>query len=346
MNGRLKVSLAIAVISVMILGFGAMAVAATPAGQGASTSGVKISVSKNGNRSIGTLNGSMICKSNETKIIAQQLLLVVERLSNATERLIKSTNSTNRTISYYLTGKKYEAAAIKAYDNGSYCVSIRDSFRAMRYYKLAIMSVRIQIPIKPAIYYEAKGELRMMVSYSLSVKHLIEWLSFNGVNVTNVSKLYNETLAAFKKVEQDLKDNNMTALRKDLAIANEKRSQLDMALRNAMKIVVKHKAKFIVSRFLNWTKVEIQMLKQLANETNLTWMKAWMIILTNALEYLYQTVDSLAKSGNYMAALVVIRTHLHPIKRSVLLLNWAHHRKGHVRQWIPVHLGNNGTIIL
>ncbi|NPA47698.1 MAG: hypothetical protein GXO14_03505 [Thermococci archaeon] len=346
----LKVSAAVAVISVMmVLGIWAAAAAAAPAGSGGSGYGQGTAVTVTINGAVyGTGNGSVtvnttgtgtgnesVCTSNGTKMLAEGLLIVVERLSNVTARLINGTNfnssvaPSNRTMLYYSTAKKYQTAAVKEYNMGEYCLSIRDSFKAMHYYRLAIMSLKLRVPARPAIYYEAKGELRMMASYSVHVRHLIGWLSLNGVNVTNVSRLYNETLAAYRKVAQDLRDNNMTALRKDLTIAHEKRTQLDAALRRAMGDVIRHQAKLIVNRFLNWTRMEIQALEAVANETNMTWMKIWISFLTSTLEQLYKSVEALANSSRYMAALAIIEANLHPIKHSALLAGIHHSRNHH-----------------
>ncbi len=322
MDMRPKAMMVILVSVMLLAGLGSMAAAASPS---TSTSPVKTSsVSpKSG------WNWTGICSSNESKSLASELLTVVQKLSNVTSRLMKKANITNATVRYYSLGERYEKMAFKAYNNGSYCTSIRDSFKAMRYYKLAIMSMRIRIPNKPNVYYEAKGELRMMRVYTIRVERLIGWLSLNGVNVTNITKLYNETLAAYTELQKALSSNNVTAIQKDLKLANEKRAELDMALRNAMKQVVRHKARFIVSRFLNWTKIEIQALKGMENETNVTWIKAWIYTLVNALEYIYNTVYTLAESNNYVAALEVIKSHMGPIRHSVMILGMHHRGHGH-----------------
>ncbi len=351
---RMRVVASITVIALMIFGLGAMAVMAAPSGSGSPqkykatptpTTAPPRGFATSTSISMSNNTTALICKSKGAKRLAGELILIVVRLSKVTSRLINrsSVQLTNETLAYYNIGEKYKTVAIEAYKNGSYCTSIVDSFRAMRYYKAALISMKV--PSKPLIYYRAEGELRMVKAYSVHVKRLIRWLALNGVNVTNLTNLYNETVKAYIKVREDLKDKNMTALRSDLAAANEKRAQLDRALIRAMGEVLKYKAKLIVERFLKWTKAEIQVLSYMANESNITQVKIWAGVLANVLRHIYMRVDMLAKSGQYILALSFIKLRTEPIMHSLMLYLWVHKHRGRLEQWIHVRRGPHGTIV-
>ncbi|ASJ03447.1 hypothetical protein A3L09_09325 [Thermococcus profundus] len=288
------------------------------------------------NATVNTTNESENVRVNATKIAAEVMLLNLERLQNYTASLINGTqNVSEEVLALYEKALNLTAEARALYENGSYRESLKTSIIAMRVYKDVIRALKTgEAPEFVRELVAAKVEVLRMNGYFRHVEMLITAARAHGINVTNLTELYNETREAYKKVLIDVMSNNITALKEDLPRARELKMELDQELRDLeLKFAIKNADRIakVLDRRLQ---IQINALQKLKH---LPWINESAVEnVTQQLIQLRIEVNRLVSEGKYLEALHLIRASTPRLIISAVHLRWI--KKKDTIYW-PVHRG-------
>jgi DNA-binding transcriptional MerR regulator len=271
------------------------------------------------------------------------LLRIVDRLANYTAALMaNSTNVSNETVTLFKNAEELRKEAWSLYNNGSYKEALHTAIVAMKDYKRVIVSIKCGPEVereRPDNATIAKVEALRMRGYFIHVGMLIKAAKAQGLNVTKVEELYNETREAYKKVVVDAMSGNATALREDLPKARELKEELDQAIRELMRQFVMKHAHGIANAFTWKLNMQIWALKRLQNFSGVN--VSAIQNLTQQLIQLRQNVTELIREGKIKEALQLIRTSLPNIRMAAFRLRWIQKHEG---MYWPVHHGRgHGT---
>ena len=286
-----------------------------------------------------TLNAGV----NATQVAAKVMLGNLERLRNYTSTLInQSGNVSEEVMNAYEKALNLTGEAKALYENGNYKESLRTAILAMRAYKEVIWSIRTgEAPELVRERVMERIEAARMIGYFKHVEMLINTARIQGLNVTNLTRLYTETRRAYGRVLEDVMANNTTAIGPDLTRARELRRQLDEELaRVQIKLALKKADKIarVFDRRIQMMVITLQRLKNAPgiNETVIDNM-------TRELNQLRIRVDQLILEGRYIEALHLIKGATPKLVKSAIHLRWI--RKDHTIYWAIGrgwchHLGN------
>ncbi len=258
--------------------------------------------------------------TNMSGVQAYNLLVILDKVANYTAGLIAELNASNVTISNYTLDLYYRAEATRAqawelYNAGNYSESINASMNALYLYKEVIEELtdyyeehKEKKMEEEHDYYEtimdAKEELHRAAEYFPYVEKVIEEAKAEGLNVTYVMELYNETKAAYMVVAQDLAGGNITALKADLEYAEELTDKLEDAVEELQEQIVTAKADEISQAFMEKLQEQMKLMQELMamlqNSTiNATYLQENLM----ELQTMYEQFNALVESGQYEEAL-------------------------------------------
>lgn len=257
---------------------------------------------------------------NTSAVQAYNLLLILDKVANYTAGLMAELNASNVTISNYTLDLYSQAETARAqawelYNTGNYSESINASMNALYLYKEAIEELtdyyeehKEKKMEEQYEYYElimdAKEELQRAREYFPYVEKVIAEAKAEGLNVTYVMELYNETKAAYMVVAQDLASGNVTALKADLEYAEELMDKLEDAVEELQEQIVSAKADEISQAFMEKLQEQMKLMNELLamlqNSTiNATYLQENLM----ELQTMYEQFNALVESGQYEEAL-------------------------------------------
>lgn len=272
---------------------------------------------------------------NATRMAAEVMLRNLERLQNYTASLINDTeNVSEDVILLYERALNLTERAKALYENGSYKESLKTAILAMRAYREVILELKVGERHEVRELVMAKVEALRMNGYFRHVELVIGAAQVNGIDVTNLTELYNETREAYRRVIIDVMSNNTTALREDLPRARELKMKLDLELRNLeLKLAVKNAGK--IARILD-RKLEVQIMA-LQRLKRVPWINESAVEnITAQLAQLRAQVNELVREGKYLEALHLMRDSVPRLVMSAFHLRWV--KKKNTIYW-PVHGG-------
>ncbi|WP_456365860.1 hypothetical protein [Thermococcus sp.] len=259
---------------------------------------------------------------------AQNLLKIVDRLANYTASMISNAAPNNETMALYTKAEELREEAHSEFQAGNYSASLKFSIMAMRDYRMVLASLlRSQTKEINRTMLMAKLEALRMSGYFKHVEMIIKAAEAKGLNVTQVEVLYNETREAYRKVLQDVMNNNSTALVEDLRTARTLRHELDMALTTLGRKYVHVNAGKIAMAFDKVITVQIKILQMMKYLPNVN--ASLIDNVTSQLLQLRENVTKLVREGKYFEALQLIKSSLLKLRSVAMQLHWI--RKGH---WI------------
>ncbi|WP_297074192.1 hypothetical protein [Thermococcus sp.] len=234
----------------------------------------------------------------QEKAVAEKLINNLKKLAEVVETGVPE-NMTDST--YYQLAEEHYSKALSEFKEGNYNASMIDALMAMHYYKLVLSEMDVKTPaIGPNIHLRAQVERAR--AYLRYAGRLISVAEERGLNVTSASRLYNETLDAFKLVMEDIRSGNLTKAREDYKVALEKKARLDEALRELRTEMLHQNSEKIVERFLERGKRAIE----LANRTLSENPNPKLNQTYSAFLELYTRVRALADEGRWDEALNLI----------------------------------------
>ncbi|WP_148882345.1 hypothetical protein [Thermococcus aciditolerans] len=258
--------------------------------------------------------------TNTSGVQAYNLLVILDKVSDYTAGLMAELNANNVTISNHTLDLYSQAEATRAqawelYNAGNYSESINASMNALYLYKEVIEELtdyyeehKEKKMEEEHEYYEtimdAKEELHRAAEYFPYVEKVIAEAKAEGLNVTYVMELYNETKAAYMVVAQDLASGNVTVLKADLEYAEELMDKLEDAVENLSEGIVDAKADEISQAFMEKLQEQMKLMEKLVamlgNSTiNATYLQENLV----ELQTMYEGFNALVESGQYEEAL-------------------------------------------
>ncbi|WP_461865718.1 hypothetical protein [Thermococcus sp.] len=239
--------------------------------------------------------------------IAGQLINQLQRLSKFAEKRIEPIKNklpeNSSILANYQKAEDYKAKAVNEYESGDYYNSILDSLTAMHFYKAAL----IQLKEGRKKIENIKTETARIMEYFRMVGKTIRIAQKQGIDVSNLTLLYNETRNAYKLVLDDLKAKKFEKAREDLNVAREKKAKLDSELKRIRQELAYKNADKIVKEFLVRGEKGMEIAQKtikIGNERgyNTTELQKRL----DAFKSVYEEVKSLADEGKWQEALSIM----------------------------------------
>ncbi|MFA4700272.1 hypothetical protein [Pyrococcus kukulkanii] len=246
--------------------------------------------------------------NSEEQELATSLIKNLERLSKFVKDKVEPIKDklNNATLENYEIAENYKEEAINAYDAGDYEKAVTYSLLAMRHYKAVLSSLREA----KSRYQDLRFEVERTLEYFRFVNRTIALAQEEGIDVSNLTKLFNETKEAYKAVLEDIKAKDYEKAREDLKVAREKKVQLDEELRKIRRELTYANADKIVRIFLDRGEKSIEIVERVINsghpELNAT---------LTAFKEVYEEVKSLADQDKWQDALKVIEENRETIEK-------------------------------
>ena len=251
----------------------------------------------------------------QERVVAQKLMDNLKRLAEFVNRVVPE-NMTNST--YLFLAEEHYNRALSEFQAGNYNASMVDALMAMHYYRLLIARLGLRFPSSGGENIKLQAErLRDYLQYA---SRLIKRAEAEGLNVTNASRLYNETVEAFKLVIGDIHSGNLTKAREDYRVAVQRKAELDSALRELRIQMLYKNSKTIVNRFLQWGESAIK-------AANGTVSSEFRGVYQNFVA-LYSNVKELAEQGEWKEALNELIKNRRTIREFQLVLRGSYLDRG------------------
>ncbi len=256
----------------------------------------------------GAVNGTYgSSPGGETPQEAQTAGALVEKLNavaNFTEGVMASAHS--QQSPGYASAKAYRVRALEEYHSKDYPSAIADALRAMHYYR-AVLSQLNGTDTPPGE--NARAKLVRMGYYLKSVGRLIQFAGSLGLNVSNITEAYNQTVVAYKKVWKDLRGGNFNGLPADLRTLETKRALLEEALVPLRGSLMDEASVKIVEGFITRGGSAINLARNIVDTASQHGIDTKMLqVQLVAFERVYGQVLKLKSAGDYKGALRVIQT--------------------------------------
>ncbi len=209
----------------------------------------------NGTATSGTTYTGAMDNGTREMVIAGNLVEKLQRLSKFAEDRIEPIKDKllpeNSTIlTHYELAEDYREKAVSEYEAGDYYNSILDSLTAMHYYRLALEELKEAKEKVQDFRERIRMETERLRGYFGFVKKTIRLAQNQGIDVSNLTALYNETKKAYGTVLDDLKAGDYEKAKADLETAREKKALLDEELRKVREELAYANADKIVRDFL------------------------------------------------------------------------------------------------
>ncbi|NJD99397.1 hypothetical protein E3E26_06310 [Thermococcus sp. LS1] len=256
-------------------------------------------------------DATLLDNSTREMVIAEQLINQLQRLSKFAEDKIEPIKDklpeNSSILANYETAEEYKDRAISEYEAGDYYNSILDSLTAMHYYKLALSRLQEAADRVQDLRERIRIETERMMEYFQMVEKTIRFAQNQGIDVSNLTQLYNETKEAYKLVLDDLKAGDIEKAKADYEAAKEKKALLDEELRKVREKLAYANADKIVQEFLIKGEKGIEIAQQAIekareNGYNVTELQERL----DAFVAVYNEVKTLADEGKWEEALKVM----------------------------------------
>ncbi|WP_237266258.1 hypothetical protein [Thermococcus cleftensis] len=263
-----------------------------------------------GNNTTESYTGALDNSTREI-MIAGQLIDQLQRLSKlAEDRIepIKDKLPENSTIlTNYQLAEEYKGKAVNEYEAGDYYGSILDSLTAMHHYKAALSALEGAEERAHNWRERIRLEVERTNEYFRFVEKTIRLAENQGIDVSNLTELYNETRDAYKTVLDDLKAGDYEKAKADYEAAKEKKDLLDEELRKVREELAYANADKIVRDFLIKGEKGMEIAQKAIevgeeNGYNVTELRERL----DAFTALYDQVKTLADEGRWEEALRVM----------------------------------------
>ncbi len=290
--------------------------------------------SANNTNTTGTYTGTMDNSTREM-VIAENLVEKLQKLSKFAEKKIgpiKDRLPTNSSIlKNYNLAEEFKDKAIEEYGAGDYYNSILDSLTAMHYYKAALSALKGGKEKVNNARERIRMEIERTRDYFRFVDKTIRLAENQGIDVSNLTQLYNETKKAYEVVLNDLRTGDYEKAKVDLNTAREKKVLLDKELRKVREELAYANADKIVKEFLVKGEKGIEIAEkaiQLGEEKgyNVTELQRRL----NAFSEVYNQVKTLADEKKWEDALNVMQENRETIvqfHRAIELILQRSHEK-------------------
>lgn len=249
--------------------------------------------------------------STREEVIAGQLINQLQRLSKFAEKRIEPVKDklpeNSSILEDYQKAEEYKAKAVSEYKSGDYYNSILDSLTAMHFYKAALVQLKEGREKAENIREHMRAETARMMEYFRMVEKTIRIAQKQGIDVSSLTLLYNETRDAYKLVLDDLKAKNFEKAKEDLNAAREKKAQLDRELKSVRKELAYKNADKIVREFLVRGEKSMEIAQKAIKDGNERGYNTTELQRRlNAFRSVYGEVKSLADEGKWQDALKVM----------------------------------------
>ncbi len=278
----------------------------------------------------------LLDNSTREMVIAGNLLEKLQRLSKFAEDKIEPIKDklpeNSSILKNYELAEEFKDKAIEEYNAGDYYDSILDSLTAMHYYRVALAQLKEGREKVQDIKERIRMEIERLHEYFRFVEKTIRIAESQGIDVSNLTQLYNETKDAYETVLDDLKAGDYEKARADLEVAKEKKALLDEELKMVREELAYANADKIVKEFLERGERGIEIAQkaiQLGQEKgyNVTELQERL----DAFLGVYDQVKSLADEGQWEEALSVIQENRETVeefhKAIALVMRKAHERE-------------------
>ncbi|AEK72339.1 hypothetical protein GQS_02190 [Thermococcus sp. 4557] len=266
----------------------------------------------NGTATSGTTYTGAMDNGTREMVIAGNLVEKLQRLSKFAEdkiEPIKDKLPENSTIlTHYELAEDYKEKAVSEYEAGDYYNSILDSLTAMHHYKVALSALKEAKENVQDVRERIKMEIERMTEYFRFVEKTINIAQNQGIDVSNLTALYNETRDAYKVVLDDLKAGDYEKAKADYDAAKEKKALLDEELRKVREELAYANADKIVKDFLIKGEKGMEIAQKAIevgeqNGYNVTELQERL----DAFSEVYDQVKALADEGKWEDALTVMK---------------------------------------
>ncbi|ASJ09092.1 hypothetical protein A3L11_07560 [Thermococcus siculi] len=250
--------------------------------------------------------------STREMVIASNLIEKLQRLSKFAEEKIEPIKDrlpeNSSILENYGLAEEFKDKAIEEYEAGDYYNSILDSLTAMHYYRVALSQLKEGKEKVQETREHIRMETERLRGYFRFVEKTIGMAENQGIDVGNLTRLYNETKEAYETVLEDLKAGDYEKARADLEVAREKKALLDEELKRVREELAYANADKIVKEFLERGEKGIEIAQkaiQLGEEKgyNTTELQERL----DAFTAVYDQVKVLADDGQWEEALNVMK---------------------------------------
>jgi len=253
---------------------------------------------------------------------AYNLLLIVDGAANYTSTLIQNLNASNVTIpasilANYTKAENLRAQAWDYYSAGLYNKSIETSLLALNTYKDVVQSLTAYLSAGPInnqsryeyapIIAEAKAELHRAASYFPYAEKVILRAQKDGLNVTEIQSLYEQTKEAYMKVAEDLANGKYSSLEADLRKAEELMDRLQEEIIELNEEIANAEAERIAHAFMRKLQEQMMAMEHLMMQFGNSSEEMSMLNQNLAqLQLMYSQFEKMIQEGEYNMTLQIM----------------------------------------
>ncbi|WP_157255234.1 hypothetical protein [Palaeococcus ferrophilus] len=260
---------------------------------------------------------------------AYNMLIILERVANYTTILIDNSGTVdNETLSLYAQAENLRGSAWAAYNAGNYSEAITAAMSAMETYELVIermtpssgmQQMNPSANMNSQALYWASIELQRAKEYLAYAAEIIDEASGLGIDTSQASELYDQTVEAYTRVEVDIKNGDVSNLRNDMRVAENLRMRLEMAVEGLVRGILSANAGDIAETFTKKLEVELNRTAELmtlmesvmgnssADDPRASMMLRMIEMRKAELQNMLAMVQRLIDSGRYEMALRMVK---------------------------------------
>lgn len=277
---------------------------------------------------------------------AYYMLTLLDGVANYTADLMGNMSTIdNETSSLYAEAENLRQSAWAAYDMANYSAAITIAMNAMETYELVIeRAMPANTAGSPGMnqgmggmgngqeaLYWAKIELQRAREYLAYVSRIIDEATKLGIDTSEISALYSQTVEAYNRVEADIENGDVSSLRDDMRRAESLRMQLEMAVESGpVRAILMASADNIAQTFMKKIEAELNKTAKLmeiisnltANGTG-TGMMNMLQMRQMEIQRMLEMVKSAVQAGQYERALYMIREINEELSEAITEINMA-----------------------
>ncbi|KUH34536.1 hypothetical protein APY94_01585 [Thermococcus celericrescens] len=263
---------------------------------------------------------------------AYYMLTLLEGVANYTTELMDNLNAIdNKTMNLYAEAENLRQSSWAAYDMGNYSAAMTIAMNAMEVYELVVERI---VPAGSAgrpgmgpgmggmmngqeALYWAKIELQRAREYLAYVSRIIDEASKLGIDTSEISALYSQTVEAYNRVEADIENGDVSSLGDDMRRAESLRMQLEMAVEGLVREILTASAGDIAETFTKKLEAELNRTSELmalmesvignTSDTKAPMMLRMLEMRRTDLQNMLGMVQRLIDSGRYEMALRMVK---------------------------------------
>lgn len=274
---------------------------------------------------------SVLDIDNETReeLIAAGLINQLDKISSIVKERIEPIKDKlpENSLTAYEKAENFKGKAIEEYNGGDYQSSILDSLSAMHYYKTVLQEFKEGKERYNEERERLQGQIERMGEYFRMIERTIKIAGNQGLDVSNISRTFNETKEAYGIVMEDLRAKDFDKAREDLKTAQEKKKALDEQFRELREELAHRNADKIVREFLERTSKGIEFANRSiehAKERGVDTADAEARLAE--IEAVYNQVSTLAQEEKWDEALNVMEENGETLAGFMRTLNAIHER--------------------